>query len=234
MRYSTRNLCKYFHRISECPESDARCSCICKDPQCQRKSVCCVARYRRGDTELIRTYVNLSIRKGVVKHAEQLFVEDRSFEEVIREAPGGTLTLYLTFQPCHFSGGNTNHVTNISCTVSLKEYFSLILEPLGVALFIKVANLYRAHWRRATEMKTHWRNIRNAEAGIHILRTFADVDSFSSTDWSYIESLFSPTEVPDEHRLLRSNMDAFCKLYLDLYKTIETSHAPIPYCSECS
>ena len=124
LKFNTNNLCKYFHHITDCPEISLSNSCICST-KCRRKSVCCIAVYRIDNTICFqKSYINERVSFFTI-HAESKLVMDDELRNVIREHRNGDLTLYLTFQPCHYSGGSSSKITPISCTEKLKQYYEV-------------------------------------------------------------------------------------------------------------
>ena len=121
-------------------------------------------------------------------HAEQFMLEDEELATSIATSPalsadspegaGGRLSVFLTYQPCHFSGG---HVKNIgkavttSCTNRLLEWNRSTLRPAGVTLTILLPKIYRAHWeddgfhKTADEKKHYGARAEKSREGLKLL-----------------------------------------------------------------
>ena len=56
---------------------------------------------------------------------------------------GGTLSAFISLQPCHHSSGNES----VSCTTDLIAYHARELAPRGVSLDLAIAYPYRSHWQ---------------------------------------------------------------------------------------
>lgn len=228
-RLTRAELCTFFHRVTECPEACLKGSCVC-GRACERKSVCCVARYGATDgAACVRMYQNVR-SNGETVHAESFLVRDDALRDAVRERPGGTLTLWMTFQPCHRSGGRTRHGCKKSCTELLERFHRGTLAPHGVSLVVATANVYRAHWRRQEEWDVYHVQIRNAEAGIVRLARFATVRAFAPDDWAVVEALCDGAAgcVTEEHRAARKAMDEYNHQYL-----AGLCAPPVGPCSEC-
>ena len=85
------------------------------------------------------------------------------------------MNIYLTYQPCHFSGGHYRKSNN-SCTESLIQYYNNVLKPYSISANIRFGYLYRAHW---TESPKYVIMIKNAQEGIKLLREYFDLDIIS-------------------------------------------------------
>ena len=92
-------------------------------------------------------------------HAEQFLLEDKQLSAAIADpdmiaayaADGAErrVSLYLTYQPCHFSGGHVKTIgkaVTTSCTNRLLKWAMTELAPHGVSMEVVLAKIYRAHW----------------------------------------------------------------------------------------
>lgn len=173
------NLCDEFLHIDETPEADicqtcAECDC------CSRKSVTCIAQLTENQKEVYSNiYKNKIIKEDVgAIHAEMFVIYDRQLRDKL--AQNQTLVLYLTYQPCHFSGGHhkTNH---ISCTAALLHFFNKVLAPLNINLVVKISYIYRAHWVHVDHKYSNM--ISNAITGLQLLSTFATIKAIEGEDY---------------------------------------------------
>lgn len=213
-------VCRYFHHVTPCPECPGiskTSSCLSKKP-CIRKSVCCIAVLRgRDDIAWQGMFFNkVAPNEPKRVHAEAQLVRCSALLDALASAPAlQELRLWLTFQPCHYSGGDDKTQSTLSCTELLRQLHEQHLQRSGVRLRIKIANVYRAHWSRLREATTHMRCILSSRSGIALLKTFADVDAFAPEDWVFVESLCKGgVTVPTEHCVARRIMDAHNRAFL--------------------
>lgn len=186
----TRQFCAGFFHVEPSVEANARQVCLCYGP-CYRKTVTCVARLRRcGRDALVRIYSNCHRAAGPALHAENFVVLDAVLREQIRSCgEGDSLMLYLTYQPCHFSGGH-DRARDTSCTETLVRFQAEVLSPYGVQLVIKVCYLYRAHW---LDMQSYSPMITNALQGLRLLRrSGALLEAMSWRDWQFLVEFTAP------------------------------------------
>ena len=206
-------LCKYFHHVTECPELNMNASCMCV-AECRRKSVGCVVQYRaQGTLRFDDTYVN--IRSGsICTHVEQSIIHDDALRTAVQAHPGGELTMWITFQPCHYSGGRPHRPDKTSCTYALLHFHACFPSRHNVHLTIRVANLHRA-LVAVEETVQYADHIRNAQQGIQLLKTFCTVSAFTLSDWLFLESLFGCHSVTEDHRTKRRLSDMFTQRYIE-------------------
>ena len=159
--------CAAFYHIEPTPEDGIAELCLsreCGGPVCPRKSVVCVARVQRAaavgarasDDAWTDTFVGryFNCWQGATEstvHAERFLLADAALGAAVAALPdgGGRLLLYLTYQPCHHSGGHRRtamgkHAT--SCTELLLKHVEDVLRPRGLGLKLRIAYLYRVHW----------------------------------------------------------------------------------------
>lgn len=187
------NLCDEFLHIDETPEADIEekcvfinqiCSCMTKSvsyqKSCMRKSVTCVCIIKdvNGNKKYEKVYKNENMRdSSLARHAEMFFISDHHLREQLET--NQIITLYLTFQPCHYSGGHYRP-NNMSCTESLIHFNHKVLEPLNISLKIRFAYLYRAHWK-IIEQK-YEEMVHNANVGLKLLLDNFDVKVIDDKD----------------------------------------------------
>ena len=225
-RLQGAELCTFYHHVTPCPECPGigeAFSCIAKEA-CTRKSVCCIAALRGDNGKLFweGMFVNAyEPGKRSRVHAEAQLVQCTSLHRAIRENPlASELRLWLTFQPCHYSGGNDRDRSSLSCTELLHEFYRQHLRPAGVRLCVQVANVYRAHWSRLAEAKTHMQCILASRSGLALLASFASVSAFTREDWEYVESLHdADVVVSPAHRTARGFLDAHIRKFLRSART---------------
>lgn len=187
------NLCDEFLHIDETPEANIEkkcihetqvCSCISQPvfdrKCCMRKSVTCVCIVTDadGNKQYEQVYKNENVgESSVARHAEMFFISDKYLREHLKS--NQIITLYLTYQPCHYSGGH-QRANNMSCTESLIHFNRKVLAPLNILLKIKFAYLYRAHWK-LIELK-YENMISNANIGLKLLLDNFDVQVMDDDD----------------------------------------------------
>jgi hypothetical protein len=156
--------CAAFYHIEATPEAGLAEECLCATP-CARKSVVCLAKLALGEEVLyLARYTNCHLASRAV-HAEFFLVHDEALLRAAR--PGATLTVFMTYQPCHLSGGHSRRDRR-SCTLLLCRFYERALKPRGVALHLRVAYMYRAHWCVDTRSPYH-SAVTNAREGLRLL-----------------------------------------------------------------
>jgi len=160
----------------------------------------------RGDTE--RTV-----------HAEDWMVRDGELERALATAQDGELTLYLSYQPCHHSGGHhalRGRAHAKSCTRVVLDYAGRVRRTYGVSLLIRCCNVYRAHWRdsmHASERDrlTYSPKTRAAQQGLRLLlrSPLVELHSMTARDWQFLwrEFVDSNESLSDEHVAQREALD---------------------------
>jgi hypothetical protein len=225
------DLCGAFFHVERCEEAQIEAACLCGEGsalECARKSVACVSRLTaatpsssaaagpaaagRAGTEDARPplyvgrYTNCfqgASRLNV--HAEQFAIQDERLLAALRseEARGGTLSLFLTYQPCHHSSGHDRtrgdaEAHQTSCTRSLLAFRRTVLDRLPIHLDVVIANLYRAHWRvfdSEQERQLYAPRIAAAQAGLLLLarEPRMSVRVLEQPDWRFLCSLAQPS-----------------------------------------
>jgi len=97
------------------------------------------------------------------------------------------LLLYLTYQPCHHSGGHSRRLLgehSTSCTLLLCAFVREVLHPAGVDLDLRVAYTYRAHWEEGGYDSKYAPAVLSARRGLALLRREGvALQSLSPADW---------------------------------------------------
>ena len=163
--FQINDLCNEFIHIDDTPEANIEnvcCSC-----NCHRKSVTAVA-VVRNKGEIIYSKVYRNFRKfNETVHAESFIVFDPRLRSKLLHAT--KLDIYITFQPCHYSGGH-EYVQNISCTELLLNFQEKCLAKNGILMEIHIGYIYRAHWQiDCVAMMKYTTMVRNAITGFKLL-----------------------------------------------------------------
>ena len=182
------DLCDEYLHIDDTPEAKIKeicTNCVC----CIRKSVTCVCIVKNKTHEIIysKVYKNKIMESSqLARHAEMFFISDVKLREILDF--NQVITLYLTYQPCHYSGGHYKPSTN-SCTEALCHFNEKILKYYDIKLKIRFAYLYRAHWVMSNCKYSSM--IQNANDGLKILLNTFDVDVMRSEDIAEIQQHLS-------------------------------------------
>lgn len=236
-----RDFCAGFFHIEECVEAGMNEICLCHSLPCRRKTVTCLARLRRAgerdDEASLFRYDNRREADGIA-HAEAIMCRDRALLDALAACEGGELTLFLTYQPCHYSGGHRQQ-SKISCTNTVIHFHEHELQPRRISLHIRIAYVYRAHWQKEHCAAKYWPMIHAARAGMLLLRDAGvEVSAFRACDWKFVLACSSEavrealraTPLPILQR--RSEFDTFMRAFLDELNA-EQPAGPAPRCMEC-
>ena len=163
-----QNLCDEFLHIEAIPECKILEMCS-QCNMCTRKSVTCVLRLcdNEGICVYDKVYKNKHENNRSAIHAESFILTDANLRKHI--SFNQTLHLYLTYQPCHYSGGH-HKVKNISCTEILIHFYQKVLKHYNIEVIIHFSYLYRAHWKNTLPVYTSM--INNSIIGIQLLKQF--------------------------------------------------------------
>lgn len=225
---NVETFCNAFLHIENTPEANLEEFCLC-DKVCSRKTVTCVACVYMHETLLYqKTFTNeTNERLNTVIHAEESMTEDSELLQFMNKA--SLLKLYITYNPCHFSGGHKGWCNRKSCTlrlIRLSERFPC------VDMEIVVAYTYRAHWRisgcrclpRSTAPEKYAPNILKAQEGIFLLQKKGIfVRSFQPLDYDFLVCLMDENVKSvwksrrDEILQKRAEIDAFVTQVLTQY-----------------
>jgi len=258
----TSQFCASFFHIEPTPEADIPELCLCKDAGvCPRKTVVGVARLQRpigavsGDeaawTDVYCARYSNCFQGGseLNLHAEKFLLADEGLRAAIASLPSaesngarGRLLFYLTYQPCHHSGGHKargmgEHGT--SCTELLLRYVEGELAPAAVTLSLRLAYIYRAHWTDGFHPK-YAPAVQAARRGLELLASRAphiELDALTSDDWEWLVSVSDASvrtawreraaPFSDEVRQARARLDAFVATVLATFTTA-TGALPSP------
>ena len=194
--HTVQEFCEAFVHIEDTPEARLGARCMCENP-CRRKTVVCVARLvdARGQELFVKLFRNMSTSNRTTVHAERLFVQDAEFAMYLQQYSHQptTLTLFLTYNPCHFSGGHSTRPLNMSCTQQLIAFKRA--HP-RLELVVKCSYIYRAHWRTtacptcaASIAPQHYAaKARNAQLGIRLLSNSEGIRlcAFEASDYELL------------------------------------------------
>jgi hypothetical protein len=225
---SKGQFCAAFYHVHEWEDREHYCldetKCIIgkramaeKNWRVQAKTVVAVVKFedKNGDILYEARYKNCAPQK---KHAEDFFKEDIENQdgvlaEIVRDNPNGTITMYLTLQPCNESTrieGRVNTNPDQSCCEILKTIVRQRLQNDGrnINLCIKAANTNRLH---LTDQNPKLRN--KAERGIKQLMRIegVNVSGMTREDWNH---LFTMTEyIPPRRDLDRVVQNVFERIH---------------------
>jgi len=187
------DFCEGFFHVEQSVEMQLPNICLCQR-LCLRKSVTCIARIttETGEEVFKSAYKNRKEFGNATTHAEKLMIWDFACLNAIRSSKDARImTLYLTYQPCHFSGGHSRP-SSISCTQELVRFKERELEKHNVSLIVKVAYIYRAFWDPGNSDRKYWKMIENAKLGIRLLRQHGiALEAFEESDWLLIRTFCS-------------------------------------------
>jgi hypothetical protein len=163
----------------------------------------------RGEIVYDARYTNC---KKSQKHAEDFFkddIEDGELARKVEREENGTITMYLTLQPCNESTspegtGGTQAVQ--SCCKTLQYIFKTILQRKKIGLCVKVTHTNHLGPGRETR-EPHIQLRENAETGIRDLeKSGVSVERMTDVDWKYLYGMTS-ANVPLNNNDSRSDLD---------------------------
>ena len=168
MAFSLEEFCQGYFHVDRCYEWQQKTLCLFKNPgsvQCSRHGVRALVHLNAGDETLfLKQYTNISqgwTEKNI--HVEEQFCSDPRLEQILDSSLQATdvqvtMTVYMTYQPCHQSGGGRNlqRLHRKSCTNVLLNFLDRVtgkqLTP-NFRLRLKLFGLYRVHWENADLFK---------------------------------------------------------------------------------
>ena len=233
--------CNAFFHVEESIEANVEDTCLC-DKACYRKSVTCIASLRKGEEELYCAKYTNCRNVAMTIHAEHFICNDEELLRLLHLLPSESdeekrrLTVFMTYQPCHYSGGHGRR-SRLSCTELMIDFYKQHLLPRNIKLSLKIAYIYRAHWSRANIEKKYWPMIDSSVCGIQKMsENGIYLNSFSSMDWAFIHSLCTnevlcalENSCPNSLQS-RVQMDTFIAKFLSQY----TNHDYAPFlCLDC-
>lgn len=229
-----RTFCAAFFHILPCRELGIlQHRCLARG-ECSHQCITALVRVTQkatATTVLVRRYTNCRVKRGYVQHCESMIVQDASLLSLLRSSGSDlTLTLFLTVQPCHHSGGSdADPLDSRSCVTLLLDWKKQYLDPLGVKLQIRFPNIYKAAWQFSPQeqqipSRCFSRSSQNARTGlIALLHEGIVIGPPTINDWSFLMSLTTTTPtvhmyMTDQLWLERLHADcAVAKFLLDLH-----------------
>ena len=153
----------------------------------QAKTVVAVVKFEKDKNILYEArYTNCGEEQ---KHAEDFFQEDikkGKLGEKVEANPNGTITLYLTLQPCNMSTsikGTANTPKDKTCCKTLTKIFIDILLPKKITLCVKATNTRRLSLTKETDKEDETLR-QNAVDGIEMLMGIGvNVSGMTREDW---------------------------------------------------
>jgi polyhydroxyalkanoate synthesis regulator phasin len=177
----------------------------------QAKTVVAVVKFEKLDGNILyeARYTNCGEKQ---KHAEDFFQEDiekGKLGEKVKANPNGTITLYLTLQPCNKSTsieGTANTPKDKTCCETLTTIVNEILLPREIKLCVKAADTCRLSLTK--EKYSDDETLRkNAVDGIKMLmQAGVDVSGMTKDDWDYLLAMTNP-DVPRNYHERRKDLD---------------------------
>lgn len=203
----------YFH-IDDCKEWDQneyclQCSTFKTNGLLTNKKVCLKSTvhglltiYDNINNQIIfyKAYKNIfmgSTEENI--HVEDLIVADKELEAYLKE--NLIVTLYISYQPCHHSGGRRNmaadHIHTKSCTELIRKWWIEKLIPKNITFNIKCLGIYRAHWTDENSFGSDFdrdvflNRTERAREGLRLLmksheNKIINVDAMNPNDWKII------------------------------------------------
>lgn len=241
-----QQFCEAFLHIEETPEIGMNEFCICDIP-CKKKTVTgIVLLYSKKNEKIFsKLYVNTKIKNENV-HAEQLLAQDQDIIDRLDDCR--RILLYLTYNPCHYSGGHCGFRKHVSCTNTLIKYKEQYLDPRNIFLEIAISYPYRAHWKVRSECCNlqnkfapfcYSAAIHSARKGLSLLcKKGIKVRELNTYDYMQLLDYCSPcarntyTSNMDFILEKRKSCDLFVKSVLSFYKDFEQNDMKCGFCSE--
>ena len=202
----------------------------------QARTVVAVVKFKDENEEILyeARYTNCGEKQ---KHAEDFFEQDiknGELGEKVKANSNGTITLYLTYQPCNKSTGKTAGTDpNQSCCATLKNIYQNILQKYTISLCVKAANTRRLIVRdedandskededekidevKDSEYVKNEKRRKNAVRGIkRLMRIGVNVGGMTPEDWGYLLSLTEDFE--GRHDLDKSVQDIFSQIQVQI------------------
>lgn len=245
-KMNVEQFCEGFLHIEETPEIDMKQFCICNN-LCTKKTVWGILiLYDDTDTKIFsKIYKNSKIQNKIV-HAEIMITQD---QEVIKHLKNcHHILLYLTYNPCHFSGGHHGFIKQNSCTKALINFKELHLDPLNISFEVAISYPYRVHWKIKTnccDIQTHFapvcytKTIQNARSGLLLLdQKNIHIRALKKCDYETLLEFCLPETrnvfISKKDSILekRQTCDSFVKSVLKFYKKNEQGDMQCIFCSE--
>jgi hypothetical protein len=223
------SFCNAFLHIEPTPEAGLKEFCLCSAKKCYRKCIVCIIRLQnsKGDDILEKVFKNNTNHDiKYTTHAEEMGMRD---DEIVAHMPlTSKMIFYITYNPCHFSGGHKGYCNDKSCTLQIlqfKERFP------NVEFEIIISYTYRAHWRTypcecafVLAPVKYAPNILTAQHGIYLLvSNGVRIRSFEMCDYTYLECFMNEDmlcvwkEKRDVILQKRAEIDSFVQKVIDEY-----------------
>jgi hypothetical protein len=177
----------------------------------QAKTVVAVVKFEKDKNILYEArYTNCGEKQ---KHVEDFFKEDiekGKLGEKVETNPNGTITMYLTLQPCNESTsieGTANTPADKTCCETLKKIFNKILLPRKIKLCVKQTNTCRLSLTKEKDPDDeHLRE--SAVAGIKMLMKIGvKFRGMTQEDWHYLLSLTDELQNRNDLEVHESRQD---------------------------
>ncbi|CAB3995802.1 predicted protein [Paramuricea clavata] len=177
----------------------------------QAKTVVAVVKFEKDKNILYEARYTNCGEEQKQKHAEDFFKEDIEKGELgkkVEANPNGTITLYLTIQPCNKSTsikGTANTPAEKTCCKTLTTIVNKILPP-EIKLCVKAANTCRLSLTKEKDPDDETLR-KNAVDGIKMLmQVGVDVSGMTKEDWDYLLAMTNP-DVPRQYDARRKDLD---------------------------
>ncbi len=219
---SLQDFCIGFLHIDKCFEWDQKRTCCfekpCKRFGIQRYSLCS---YGRENFVFGTLYQRSRWQHKKNLHVEDLAVASKPLAyalELLRTFTGIHVTFYISYQPCHHSGGNRwmNRPHSKSCAETLLAWYEKALKPYGISLTAKCCGLYRAHWedeslfRSDDDVANFGQKASRAREGIRLLKNAGiEMCGMTRKDWKFLAQFIKDDCIP--RSMLRAH-DRYDKL----------------------
>ncbi|CAB3996410.1 uncharacterized protein LOC111322856 [Paramuricea clavata] len=195
----------------------------------QAKTVVAVVKFEKDGKILYEArYTNCGEKQ---KHAEDFFQEDikkGKLGEKVEANPNGTITLYLTLQPCNKSTsieGTATTPKDKTCCETLENIFNDTLLPKKIKLYVKAANLCRLSLIPENDSDDETLR-KNAVDGIEMLMGIGvKFRRVTREDWHYLLSLTNELHNREDLEVHegRENLDTSVQSIFDqMHKTISS------------
>ena len=222
-----RQFCEAMFHCSPCYEWNMNGTICLNEPKCYRSVIYAVARlFREGKEVYAARYKNCYRGSSAANiHAEEFMIPDLTPRLKEMKEEEASLLLYLTLQPCHYSGG-CRHVkgNGKSCTELMIQFAR---EHPELDITIRCSNIYRAHYTEpdkfsSKEAAEQFRErVELARKGIRMLATEPniDVNGMRAEDWCYLMSkLKGDPCITQEQWTYRLEMDKHVGQFLRAFK----------------
>lgn len=256
--------CSSFLKIDDWYELKEETVCLCAihgRKQCLRNNIQAIVHVTEtttaattiaGQKTLYLNHYSNSFRGHTESnvHAEENMIADKKLETVLLRRPVLTtavttgmannsdlqVDLYITYQPCHHSGGGRKlhgHLHQTSCTDRVLKWFKERLQLRGIRLTIWCPNIYRAHWvdsklfEKAADVSIFEPRALVARQGLVKLMADIPVKAMTPERWQLLMSWFGPklqASIPADFWPRRHKRDRDFQAFLDGLTVTGSSH----------